>query len=63
MTSLIHLSHKPQLDVQQTFECYLCWHNPLNPQNGLADLSVNGGGWRHLAACRTEKGAAKSAAL
>jgi hypothetical protein len=29
----------PQLDVQQTFECYLCWHNPLSPQNWLADLS------------------------
>jgi len=27
----------PQLDVQQTFERYLCCHNPLSPQNWLAD--------------------------
>ena len=26
----------PQLDPQQTFERYLCWHNPLSPQNWLA---------------------------
>jgi hypothetical protein len=29
----------PPLDVQQTFERYLCWHNPLSPQNWLADPS------------------------
>lgn len=29
----------PQLDVQQTFERYLRWHNPLSPQNWLADPS------------------------
>lgn len=27
----------PQLDVKQTFERYLCCHNPLSPQNWLAD--------------------------
>lgn len=26
----------PQLEAQQTFERYLCWHNPLSPQNWLA---------------------------
>lgn len=26
----------PQLDPQQTFERYLCWHNPLSPQNWLS---------------------------
>lgn len=25
----------PQLDVQQTIERYLCWNNPLNPDNWL----------------------------
>jgi hypothetical protein len=27
----------PQFGVQQTFERYLCWHNPLSPQNWLND--------------------------
>jgi hypothetical protein len=27
------------LDVQQTIERYLCWHNPFSPENWLADLS------------------------
>jgi hypothetical protein len=25
----------PQLDVQQTIERYLCWHNPFSPENWL----------------------------
>jgi hypothetical protein len=29
----------PQLDVQQTIERYLCWHNPFSPENWLADLN------------------------
>jgi len=29
----------PQLEVQQSFERYLCWHNPLSPDNWLADAS------------------------
>lgn len=29
----------PQLDGQQTFELYLCWHNPLSPQNWPAASS------------------------
>jgi len=29
----------PLLDVRQTFERYLCRHNPLSPQNWLADAS------------------------
>jgi len=30
----------PQLDVQQSFEPYLCWHNPLSPDNWLQDSSA-----------------------
>ena len=30
----------PQLDCQQTFERYLCWNNPLNPENWLASPST-----------------------
>jgi len=29
-----------QLDCQQTFERYLCWNNPLNPENWLASTST-----------------------
>jgi hypothetical protein len=29
----------PQLEIQQTFERYLCWHNPLSPDNWLAELT------------------------
>ena len=28
----------PQSGPQQTFECYLCWHNPLNPDAWLLPL-------------------------
>ncbi|MCX7869156.1 MAG: hypothetical protein N2322_04310, partial [Terrimicrobiaceae bacterium] len=28
-----------RLDVQQPFERYLCWHNPLSPHNRLTDPS------------------------
>jgi hypothetical protein len=33
------VSTAPQLDCQQTFERYLCWNNPLNPENWLASPS------------------------
>ncbi len=29
----------PQLEIQQTFERYLCWHNPLNQDKWLAELT------------------------
>jgi hypothetical protein len=29
----------PQWEVQQSFERYLCWHNPLSPDNWLATAS------------------------
>ena len=29
----------PQLEIQATFERYLCWNNPLNPDNWLANPS------------------------
>lgn len=30
-------STAPQLPVQQTFERYLCWCNPLSPENWFVD--------------------------
>ena len=33
-------STAPQLEVQQTFERYLCWHNPNNPENWLIESII-----------------------